>query len=156
MIGTRCAIASWRPQERRRGGRLSSMRWRRSLPTFFSCHRIPRLLLSAGPKVRNLSGRLVKAPGATSFRMVVTTCSPGAESRAFASTSSLLDSDSATCCVGRDTHTLGLVHELLVLARQAHKLAAVPMTLVKCARRQTFWKCPTVNHRKAAILAHGS
>ena len=38
------------------------------------------------------------------------------------------------------TRTLGLVHPLLVLARQAHKLAAVPMSLVQCARRQTFWK----------------
>ena len=37
--------------------------------------------------------------------------------------------------------TLGLVHELLVLDRQAHQLAAVPMTLVKCARRQASWKC---------------
>ena len=38
------------------------------------------------------------------------------------------------------TRTVGLVHELLVLARQAHKLAAVPMSPVQCARRQTFWK----------------
>ena len=38
------------------------------------------------------------------------------------------------------TRTLGLVHELLVLARQAHKLAAVPVSLVQCARRQSFWK----------------
>ena len=41
---------------------------------------------------------------------------------------------------GRHDHSrnLGLVHELLVLARQAHKLAAVPV--VQCARRQLFWK----------------
>ena len=31
-----------------------------------------------------------------------------------------------------------LVHELLVLAGQAHKLAAVPVSFVHCARRQTF------------------
>ena len=38
------------------------------------------------------------------------------------------------------TYTLNLIHELLVVARQTHKLAAVPMSLVQCARRQTFWK----------------
>ena len=38
------------------------------------------------------------------------------------------------------TRTLGLVHELLVLTRQAHSLAAVPVSLVQCARRQSFWK----------------
>ena len=34
------------------------------------------------------------------------------------------------------TRTVGLVHELLVLARQAHKLAAVLVSLVQCARRR--------------------
>ena len=38
------------------------------------------------------------------------------------------------------TRTVGLVHELLVLARQAHKLAAFPVSLILCARRQSFWK----------------
>ena len=38
------------------------------------------------------------------------------------------------------TSTLVLVRELLVLARQAHKLTAVLVSLVQCARRQTFWK----------------
>ena len=33
-----------------------------------------------------------------------------------------------------------MVHDLLVLARQAHKLAAVRVSLVQCARRQSFWK----------------
>ena len=36
--------------------------------------------------------------------------------------------------------TLGLVHELLVLARQADTLAAVPVNFILCARRQSFWK----------------
>ena len=37
------------------------------------------------------------------------------------------------------TRTVGLVHELLVLARQAHKLAVVPVSLILCARRQPDW-----------------
>ena len=37
--------------------------------------------------------------------------------------------------------TLALwVHELLVLAGQAHKMAAVPVSFVQCARRQSLWK----------------
>ena len=38
------------------------------------------------------------------------------------------------------TRTVGLVHELLVLARQAHKPATFPVSLILCGRRQSFWK----------------
>ena len=46
------------------------------------------------------------------------------------------------------TRIVGLVHELLVLARQAHKFAAVRVSLILCARRQSFWK-----HRLRTIAA---
>ena len=51
---------------------------------------------------------------------------------------------------GRTDHTrmVGLVHQLLVLARQAHKLAAVPVSLILCARSQSSWK-----HRLRTITA---
>ena len=69
--------------------------------------------------------------------VAVTKCSLCAEGHAFPSTLSLLDSDLTNCCWEKGTLPT-LVHELLVLARQAHNLAASPVSLVQCARRQTF------------------
>ena len=34
----------------------------------------------------------------------------------------------------------GLAHELMTLARQAHKLAAAPSAWIPCARRRSFWQ----------------
>ena len=68
---------------------------------------------------------LQKSPGATSFRVAVAEFSVGAESHEFASAFSLLDSDRTNPCWREGhivhTRTLGLVHELLVLARQAQQ-----------------------------------
>ena len=60
-----------------------------------------------------------------------------------ASTFSLLDCDWTNSCWARGTSaTLALWgwSMLLVLDRQVLKLAAVPVSLVQCARRQPFWK----------------
>ena len=52
------------------------------------------------------------------------------------------------------TRTLGLVHELLVLARQAHELPPVPMSLVHCARGQTLWtlRLRTIASQPARVI----
>ena len=47
---------------------------------------------------------------------------------------------------------MGLVHELLVLARQAHMLPAVSVSLVQCARRQPFWKLRTLAMQPAWMI----
>ena len=68
------------------------------------------------------------------LRVAVMKGSPGAESHAFANTFSLLDSDLANCCWEKDA-LIALapwVHQMLVLARQAHKLAAVLANLAQC------------------------
>ena len=80
-------------QDRRQGGRPSSTQWRRSSPTRFLIAHGAAVLFVAGPKTRHCSGRLAKAPGATSSHGQSRNAGPGAECHAFASTFSLLDSD---------------------------------------------------------------
>ena len=116
------------------------------LSLFIARHRpviilVSTLLIQPRKRVMN---RPKPWPAERPAGVAVATCSLGAERHEFASTFSLLDSDwMIPCWENRRTdhaRTVGLVHELLVLAVQAHKLAAVLVSLILCARRQTFWK----------------
>ena len=124
--GVQAASGAWAgwTSFHRRGGRGA----RRGV---FDSARCCRFLSVAGPQARSWSGGLAEAPWCDKFpRGSYEMQSWRGRSRICKHTFSLLDSGMTKCCLGMGTsttlRTLGLVHELLVLARQAHKLATVP------------------------------
>ena len=112
------------------------------------------MLSVAGPKAE-WSGMPAKAPGATSFRLAVVRCSLGGRKARICKHILTARQRLDEWLLGEEhidhTRALRLVHELLLLARQAHKLAAVSVRLVQRAT-SIVPEAPAANHCDTASL----